>query len=456
VVSGIESHIREHLKVSTDRPRGITNWISYIGYGGARFVLSHNPKAASPNYALLVINCSSADVIDEAIKDLEHFTFDRFPDLQVKFKRIETGAAIENPVEVRISGTDENKLFELVDRLKAKMAQVSGLRNISDDWGQRTKKLQVKIDQQRALRAGVTSEDIAVSLQTGLSGLQLTEYRDGDEIIPVMLRSVAADRQDIGKLEALAVYAQATGVSVPLKQVADIKVVWEPAKILRRNRLKTVTVGAQLEPGFTASEGFSEITPWLEEMQTGWDLGYQYELGGDAESSGKANQSIVEKLPIAAFIIIILLVAQFNSLRKPLIILVTIPLGVIGVIFGLLLAHSFFGFMALLGIISLAGIVINNAIVLLERIKYETDINGLTPQAGIIEAAQRRMVPILLTTATTVLGLIPLYLGGGEMWEPMAVAIMGGLLFSTLLTLCVVPVLYALLYRVSYKESQPA
>jgi len=142
-------------------------------------------------------------------------------------------------------------------------------------------------------------------------------------------------------------------------------------------------------------------------------------------------------------------------LRKPLIILVTIPLGVIGVIFGLLLARSFFGFMALLGVVSLAGIVINNAIVLLERIKYEIDVNGLAPQQAIIDAAQRRTVPILLTTATTVLGLIPLYLGGGEMWEPMAVAIMGGLLFSTLLTLCVVPVLYALLYRVRYNEQSP-
>jgi multidrug efflux pump subunit AcrB len=141
-------------------------------------------------------------------------------------------------------------------------------------------------------------------------------------------------------------------------------------------------------------------------------------------------------------------VGQFNSLRKPLIILVTIPLGVIGVIFGLFIARSFFGFMALLGIISLAGIVINNAIVLLERIKLEIEENGLPPAKAIIEAAQRRMVPILLTTTTTVFGLIPLYLGGGEMWEPLAIAIIGGLLFSTLLTLGVVPLLYSMLYRI--------
>ena len=150
------------------------------------------------------------------------------------------------------------------------------------------------------------------------------------------------------------------------------------------------------------------------------------------------------------FIIVILLVMQFNSLRKPFIILSTIPLGFIGVVWGLVIAKSFFGFMTLLGIISLAGIVINNAIVLLERIKLEVDVNGLTQQSAIVKAAQRRMRPILLTTATTVFGLLPLYLGGGEMWEPMAVGIMAGLMFSTLLTLGFIPVLYALLYKVSY------
>ena len=170
------------------------------------------------------------------------------------------------------------------------------------------------------------------------------------------------------------------------------------------------------------------------------------------ESSGASSQAIADKLPIAVFIIILLLVMQFNSLRKPFIILSTIPLGVIGVIWGLVIANSFFGFMTLLGIISLAGIVINNAIVLLERIKLEIEENGLAPQVAIIEAAQRRMRPILLTTATTVFGLIPLYLGGGEMWEPMAVGIMAGLMFSTLLTLGFIPVLYALLYGVSYKD----
>ena len=248
------------------------------------------------------------------------------------------------------------------------------------------------------------------------------------------------------------VYSQATGASVPLKQVADIEIVWESAQILRRDRLKSVAVGAQLD-GITADEGFDALVPWLEEQKKSWPFGYSYELGGEAESSGKANQSIADKMPIAVFIIVILLIGQFNSIRKSIIVLTTIPLGFIGVILGLLVGQSFFGFMTLLGIISLAGIVINNAIVLLERIKIELNNMPDNPVEAIVMAAQQRMRPILLTTATTVFGLIPLYLGGGEMWEPMALGIMGGLLFSTLLTLGVVPVLYALFYRIREQKS---
>jgi multidrug efflux pump subunit AcrB len=175
-------------------------------------------------------------------------------------------------------------------------------------------------------------------------------------------------------------------------------------------------------------------------------------LGGEMESSVEANNSINEKLPIAFLIIVLLLVGQFNSIRKPLIILMAIPLGIIGVVVGLLVLRSYFGFMTLLGVISLAGVVINNAIVLIDRIRIEMEENGLEAPRAVIVAAQRRLRPILLTTATTIGGLIPLYLGGGPMWEPMAIAIMFGLLFATMLTLGVVPVLYSIFFRVKYQD----
>jgi multidrug efflux pump len=310
----------------------------------------------------------------------------------------------------------------------------------------------VRINQPRALRAGLTSRDVAVSLQTVLSGIQTTQYREEDEVIPVTLRSVAADRQDFGKLESHNIYVQATGQSVPLKQVADIEIAWQPAKILRRNRLRTVTVQANIGSGANAIAIGQEIDRWLAGQSASWPLGFKYELGGEMETSGEANQSINVNLPVTALLIVLLLVGQFNSLRRPLIILLTIPMGIIGVTIGLLVTGSYFGFMTLLGIIALSGIVVNNAIVLIDRIQIEIEQNNLDPASAVVESAQRRMRPILLTTATTIGGLLPLWLGGGPMWEPMAIAIIFGLAFATILTLGMVPVLYSLFFRVSFRD----
>ncbi len=453
VVSKVEAYINNKLMVNNERNQGITNWVTYVGSGGPRFLLTHSPKPKSAYYALMVINVSSLNVLENTMQKIESFAFDSFPDLHVKARKIENGAPIENPVEVRLNGESSDKLFAIVDELKQQMSAISGLKSIKDDWGLPIKKLVVKIDQSRARRAGVSSKDIAISLQTGLTGLELSQYREGDNIIPIQMRSSAASNQDITKLEAISVYSQSSGNSVPLKQVAEITPVWEPAQILRRNRSKNITVGAQISDSITASEAFAQLKPWLDEQSKQWPYGYSYEFGGEAESSEKANESIAVKLPIAALIIVLLLVGQFNSIRKSIIILSTIPLGLIGVVVGLLAGQSFFGFMTLLGIISLAGIVINNAIVLLERIKIELETGEFAHWEAIIEACLKRSRPILLTTATTVMGLVPLYLGGGEMWEPMALAIMGGLIISTLLTLGVVPVIYALLFGVKVEKS---
>ena len=449
----LESFVKQTLSVNDTRNEGITSWVSYIGNGGPRFLLTHNPKPRSANYALMVVNVSSVTVIDSMMEQIDDYTFANFPDLLVKLRRIENGKPIENPVEIRVSGNDSQQLFNIKDRIIDKMNGMSGLKSISDNWGMPIKKLLIEINQTRARRAGVSSKDIAISLQTGLTGLELSQYREDDLIIPILMRTVEKDRKDLSKLESLSVYSQASGTSVPLKQVADLKVVWEPALILRRDRQKTITVGAQHDNTTTASIAFEELKLWLDKEQQNWPVGYYYQFGGEAESSEKANRSIMEKLPIAVFIIILLLVGQFNSIRKSIIVLSTIPLGLIGVVIGLMAGQSFFGFMTLLGIISLAGIVINNAIVLLERIKSELEDQNQTPVEAIIQACQKRLRPIVLTTATTIMGLIPLYLGGGEMWEPMALAIMGGLLFSTMLTLAVVPVLYTLLFGININES---
>jgi len=231
---------------------------------------------------------------------------------------------------------------------------------------------------------------------------------------------------------------------VPLSQVADVEVLWEPARIERLDRERMITIEVQLAEGITANSVSSRIRPWLNDYASSWPVGYSFSEGGENEESADASASIAAALPFAVVAIVLLLVVQFNSLRRTGIVLLTIPLGLIGIVSGLLLTGSSFGFFTLLGLISLAGIVINNAIVLLDRIKLEIEENGLKPKAAIIAAAQQRARPILLTTSTTVGGMIPLWLGGGPMFETMAIAILFGLLFATLITLLLVPVVYSI------------
>lgn len=453
LVNEVESFLRKELLVGPVRSEGVVNWAAFIGQGAPRFVLNYIPEQAKPEYAILVGNATSVRSIhEEIIPKLEAFCSRTFPDLTASIELLVTGPPPTAPVEIRVSGNDQEKLFAIAEQVKARLKSVPATKNIRDDWGGKTKKLLVNVNQARARRAGLSNRDVALSLQTVLSGYASTQYREGDKAIPILLRSVEADRQDIGKLEGLNIYVPGTGQSVPLKQIADIEVAWEPAKILRRDRVRTVTVACDVAGEAKAIAVSYEMGAWLQRLAAGWDVGFRYELGGEIEKSEQANRSIAEKLPVAAFLILFLLVAQFNSIRKPLIILSTIPLGLIGVVFGLLVARSYFGFMTFLGVISLSGIVVNNAIVLLDRIRIEIEENGLAPQQAILEAARRRLRPILLTTLTTMGGLLPLWLGGGPMWETMAIAIIFGLLFSTFLTLGIVPILYSLFYRVSFSS----
>ncbi|MDB4324760.1 efflux RND transporter permease subunit [bacterium] len=456
VVLEIETFIREQLladeDAGADGGSGIVSWASFIGEGAPRYILPYEPQQVRPEFAYMILNTASRHDVDDLIPRLERFANGNFPDLKATIRPLELGPPAWPPIEIRLAGRDSDELFANVDRLKARLAEQPGVKLIDDDWGSRSKKLVVRVDQPRARRAGVTNQDVAISLSTFLTGLEITEFREDDKLIPIVLRSAAAERQDLNKLETLNVYAQASGNSVPLSQVAEIELIWQPPVIRRFDRLRTVTVEAVNEAGTTADQVYAALRPWLTEQRADWSTGSTWEFGGEAEASGDAQASIGAKMPLGALIILLLLVGQFNSLRRPVIILLTIPLSLIGVTVGLLLTRSYFGFMTLLGIVSLAGIVINNAIVLLDRIRIEIENNGLPPAQAVLESSLRRLRPILLTTGTTVGGLIPLWLGGGPMFKPMAIAILFGLLFATALTLGVVPILYSLFFRVGFRD----
>ncbi len=433
------------------RSHQLKNWLMFIGEGGPRMSLGLDPPNPNPANSFMVANTCKGGDVESVIASIEKYVAEKHPDLQVQLKRLSNGPPVSYPISLRLSGADYQVLYGLSDKITDFLYEDPDVLSVKNTWGLLSKKLAVTIDQDRAQRAGVTNNDVAYSLNANLSGVELTQFRDGDKLIPVKVRTVATDRNDIDKLDGMSVYSQTTGKSVPLKQVADISLQYEPGVILRRDKERSMTLNVQLKAGVTATEVNARLRPWLNELQQKrdvWPSSYQLFEGGESESSGDANAAIGAKLPIALMIIVMLLVIQFNSVRRPIIILSTIPLGIIGVAYGLLIAQSSFGFFTILGIIALSGIIINNAIVLLDRISIEINELGKPPRLAIVDACQQRLRPIILTTATTSGGMLPLWLSGNPMFQPMAVTIIFGLIFATFLTLLFVPVLYALFFKV--------
>ncbi len=452
-VAQIERFIHEELLTNERRPQGIADWSSFIGEGPSSYDLGYQPGEANSGYAHMLLNTSSFEDNNMVIQKLDEFCFNNFPDAETTIAPLAGGGGGGNDVEIRLTGDSPLELYRISEQIKQKMNATSGTKNISDNWGSKIKKFIIDIDRNKADRAGLSNQDIALSLQTSLDGSNAGSFRDGDDNVPIIMRNQGSQNMDARQLDGVNIIAQSSGQNVPLVQVANIEPEWQYPKILRRNLYRTMTISCDAQDGFTPSDLTDVLTPWLNTESQNWPPGYSYTLGGESEQSSEAMGAVIEKLPLAGFIIVLLLVLQFNSFRKTFIVLSTIPLGIIGVILGLLLFRSSFGFMAFLGLISLAGIVINNAIVLLDRIKIEMEDLKKPPYEAIVAAAQQRFRPILLTTFTTTLGLIPLYLGGGAMWEPMAISIMIGLLFATVITLLFVPVLYKVLFRVK-KEKQ--
>lgn len=474
VTAGIESFLAEQLQAeldpgetrrwlpNTDRDyvrSGVVNWTAFIGSGAPRFLLGYTPEQPRPNYVFILANASANSELDEIIGQVGDFVSENYPEVLARVEKLRNGPPLDYPVEVRLSGEDPARLYELATDLKNKLKGLPGTLHVGDDWDTFRKTLRVDVDDDRARRAGLTEQDVALALQTATDGLELTRYREGNDLIPVVLRSKDASQGGLDQLGNLQILTP-DGRSVPLEQVASVSVGLEPGKILRRDRQRTLTVQSDIDPTADRSVTPFSITatlvPILEEAAAQWPVGYGYEIGGEVESSGDAQASIQAKQPIAVLAIIGLLVLQFNSLRGPLIVLITLPFTLIGVSGGLLLTQKPFGFMALLGVIALFGVVINNAVVLLDRIDTEMSKYGRSRAAAVIEASKRRLRPILLTTATTVGGLLPLWIAGGPMFSPMAVAFLFGLVASTLLTLGLVPVLYGILYRVNFSDDSPS
>ena len=446
-VREIETYIEKVLLASEHENKGILDWSSFVGKGPNAYDLGYSQEEANSSYAHMLLNTSSGEENQMIIDSLDQFCFETLLDAEVTVKRLGSSGGAAAPIEIRIQGPEILDLYEIVNSIKDKLRSIPGTKKIDDDWGPKIKKFVINIDQNKLSQSGLTNQDIATSLNTALSGQHVGDYREQDNTIPIVMKSAISEEILYGNIETISIFSQGSGKNVPLSQIASISTEWQYAKILRRDLNRTITVNSRLKNGYTASQITKELKPWLQEQSAQWNKSYSYELGGDSESSSTAMSAVGEKLPIAFFIIILLLVIQFNSMRKMTIILSTIPLGLIGIVAGLLLTGSFFSFTAFLGVISLAGIVINNAIVLIDRIDVELLDESRPPLTSLIHAANERFRPILLTTFTTSLGLIPLWIGGGDMWRPMAIGIIFGLLFATVITLVFVPIMYMMFYK---------
>ena len=422
----------------------VTGNVAYVGFGGPRFFLALPPVDPDPQRAFVLLNTDTFDAVGPVKDRVNAFMDANIPGARADAKRMWFGSTEPGIVQIRLVGPDSDLLFDKAGTVVDAMNAIPGTVGINQDWENKILKLLVEVDQVRASRAGVTSEDVAAALNGIFVGATVSDYREGDKVIPIVVRGEEDIRFSLSGLQRVRVYSASRDDFVTLGQVAEIRGEWRFSRIERRNQQRTVTVEARHED-LPAPKLFEALLPALEAL----DLppGHRWEVGGEIEDQAEANEKLFGLLPLALAGIVVLLVGQFNSMRKGGIILSTIPLILIGGTLGLVVMGAPYGFMVLLGFFSLAGILINNGIVLIDRIQIE-EASGREPLDAVVTACLARLRPILMTTLTTVLGLVPLILFGGALFYGMASVIAFGLIVGTVLTLGFVPVMYTLLYRV--------
>ncbi|MGI9304559.1 MAG: efflux RND transporter permease subunit [Gammaproteobacteria bacterium] len=447
-----EAHIKETLAATRSLSAYLTNKehnpevtdvLAYVGAGGPRFFLALAPNDPQPNKAFFVVNTQDFTQIATAMARVESFIKQDLPQASGRADILFLGSAALGTVEVQVFGPDADMLRALGDRVKQAFLSVSGTQAVRSDWENPVLKLRVVIDQERARRAGVTSDDIARALSATFDGQVITSYREGEKVIPVTIRAQQDERDNLDRVRTVEVLSESRGVPVPLLQIADFEGEVESSRVRRVDQERALTIAGK-HPQLTAIELYNGMKPALDAIDV--PPGYRLELEGEIKGSKESNSKLFALAPHALFLIVLLLVLQFDSFRRPAIIMLTIPLVIIGANFGLAVFRAFFDFTAMLGLFSLAGIIINNGIVMIDRIDQSRDA-GMGVDEAVIDAALARARPIIMTTITTIVGLMPLALFGGEFWYGMAIVIMCGLGVGTVLTLGFVPVLYSLMFR---------
>ena len=424
--------------------------LTYVGSGGVRFFVTIAPEPSAANMGFVLITVGSEAEAGHVMERLRAHGRQHFPALDLMIKRMFLGSTETGLVEARISALglpgQRDQLLAAGERVEAAFNSVPHTVNVYNDFENLVTKAIVEVDPARAQRAGVTNQEIANSLQTLLEGGTMAVLREGDEEIAITARALAAERMVADRLFTTNVFSPRTGAAVPLIQIATVHPENSFHVITRRDYVPTLTVQG-VSQTLTATELEAALEPEIEAIVSELGRGFSWEWGGETESQSDAQGALFAFVPMALFGVLVCLVGQFNSVRKPIVVLLTVPLAFTGVAIGLLVASGYNSFMALLGILSLVGIVVNNAIVMLEQIDVEQQ-GGLEPYDAIVTACLARLRPILMTALTTILGMMPIILSRDPLFYDMAVTIAFGLAFATVLTLGLAPVLYASILRV--------
>src|SRR5262245_53413308 len=419
--------------------------VNFIGEGAPRFYLPLDQQLKNQNFAQLLLMSKSLEARERVLIRVRDTLAQDFPSVRFKVDRLFNGPPAGWAVQVRVTGPDRREVRRLAGEVGEVMRATPQLSTVHDDWLEPVPSLKLDIDQDRARALGITSQTVRRSLEAILSGFQIGEYRDGDETVKVMLREPSDTRNLLSALDNVYVKT-AAGASVPLRQVAKFKVVHEPGIQWRRDRLPSITVRGVVPDNVQSPDVANAVFAELKPLRDALPAGYRIELQGAVEESAKSQTSINEKMPVMLLVILLLLMVQLQHFGKSLLVLVSGPLGLIGAAAALLVFQAPFGFVAILGVIALAGIIMRNSVILVDQIQQDTAA-GHDAFTAIVESAVRRFRPITLTAAAAVLALIPLV--REIFWAPMALAMMGGLIAATILTLTFLPALYALAFKVA-------
>ncbi|GAA0810295.1 efflux RND transporter permease subunit [Colwellia asteriadis] len=423
----------------------IENFSGYVGFSGPRFVMSLSPEDPAENKGFIVLNVKEGTNISAEILNLDQAIEHQFPNVSPRVNKMFLGPSDSNTIAIQVKGPDKDVIYKKAQEVMNVLHNTPNTLDIRNDWENLIVKVDVQIDQQRAKRSGLTSSEIAQALETYFSGTQITQYREGDEIIPVILRAEQAERENLDRLRTLTIYAKKTGHSIPLFQVAELAPNNQFAIIKHEDLFRTITIQAR-NTTMAAEDLKRLIDSDIQALKVDLPINHNIEYDGVIKESAEAQKALKASMPVVLGLILMILVAQFNSFKQAAIITLTIPLAFIGAVAGLLIMNAPFGFMVTLGLYSLAGIIINNAIVLIDRIQIEIQAGKREYQA-VIDACLTRLRPIAMTTITTIMGLLPLIIGKDPLFYGMANVIAFGLGIGTILTLAVVPVLYCSVYK---------